>query len=323
MVETISYGSETCDGEDHFDEYFTFTNLFTFSRIAPPPFHARGQFWDLGSVVVTEHVMGPVHAYRGPSQHAIAPADHVTLMVMFDGSLNHEAETIATARSGDVLLFDYSRVFDYRSHGHAGATINLPRALIENRHGPLAGHGVLPASPQTRLFGDLVRSLIRELPMVETGNVPAVATLSTQMVLTVLADHAPPPAPGSVRSRAHAYVEQQPPGTLDAARMAAALGLSRSKLYRLFESDGGVYAYDRRRRLQLLHFALLEEPRSTPLGTLGARYGFLEGTSLARQFRAQFGYSMSEVRDHLGRHRFPTAAVAPLERFRRAFETLY
>ena len=322
MVETVCYGPDPGDGEDHFDEYFTFTNLFKFSRIAPPPFHARGRFWDLGSVVITEHTMGPVHASRGPSELSIAPADHVTLMIICEGSLTHEAEEVATGLAGNVFLFDYSRTCNYWTEGHGGATINLPRALIESRYGRLTVHGLLPPSPQTRLFGDLVRSLVRTLPDVEPANVATVATLAHQIVLTVLAQHAPPPSPGSVRSRVHAYIEEQPPGTLDVARMATALGLSRSKLYRLFEREGGVYAYDRRRRLQLLHFALLEESRNIPLGTLAARYGFFERSAVARQFRAQFGYSMTEVRDHLLCNRFSPAAVAPLERFRRAFEAL-
>ncbi|MDR6789427.1 AraC-like DNA-binding protein [Sphingomonas sp. BE138] len=320
-METIRYGSDAPDAPDNFDEYFTFTNLFRFSRIAPPPFHAQGSFWTLGDFVVTAHRMGAVHAHRGPEQLATAPADHLTMMTLFDGTLVHEAEDRTVAHAGDVVLVDYARRFDYRTDGHAGATVSMPRALVESRRGPILRHGLLPATAETRLFAGFLQHLVAHLPDLAPESAVPVAVVVHRLMLAALGpDHALP-APGTARARAQAYLDAQPPGALDVVRMTAALGLSRSKLYRLFDGEGGVRAFDRRRRLRLLHMALIEEPRDTPLGVLGARFGFLDLSGLARQFRGQFGYSMSELRDHLspvGR----AAAVQPLDDFRRAFERL-
>lgn len=322
VVRTIRYGSESSDAPDNFDEYFTFTNLFRFERAGPPPFRARGSFWSIGDLVVTEHRMGAVHAHRGAEQLVTAPADHLTIMTLFDGTLTHIAEQSRTAGPGDVLLIDYARAFDYRTDGHSGATVSLPRAAIEDRLGPIGTHGLLPATAETRLFAGYLQTLVRQLPDLWQESAVPVAAVTRRLIMTALGPEVAPPAPGSLRARAHAYLDAQPAGAFDVSRMATALGLSRSRLYRLFGGDGGVRAYDRRRRLRLLHLALLEEPLDTPLGTLGARFGFMDLSSLARQFRAQFGHSMSEVRDHLPPSPRPGAATDSLESFRRAFQGL-
>lgn len=322
VVGTASYGDDAPDAPDNFDEYFTFTNLFRFSRAGPPPFRARGSFWTIGDLVVTEHRMGAVHAQRGSGELVSAPADHLTMMTLFDGTLTHIAKDRVTATAGDVLLIDYARPFDYRTDGHSGATVSMPRAMIEDRLGAIGTHGLLPATAETRLFAGFLKTLVRQLPALSQESAAPIAAVTLRLILTALGPEAALPVPGSVRARAHAYLDAQPPGSADVARMASALGLSRSKLYRLFGADGGVRAYDRRRRLRLLHLALLEEPRDTPLGTLGARFGFMDLSSLARQFRAQFGHSMSEVRDHLPPVTAPGAATAPLDSFRRAFQAL-
>jgi AraC-like DNA-binding protein len=55
---------------------------------------------------------------------------------------------------------------------------------------------------------------------------------------------------------------------------------------------------------------------------IGARFGFFDLSSLARQFRAQFGHSMSAVRDHFARQQMAAIADEGLSRFRTAFEGL-
>jgi AraC-like DNA-binding protein len=89
---------------------------------------------------------------------------------------------------------------------------------------------------------------------------------------------------------------------LDVARMIEALGTTRSTLYRLFREDGGVAAYDRRRRLRQLHRALADPLDHRTLAEIGYDHGFADAPHLARQFRRTFGYSMSALRAQLAQH---------------------
>lgn len=104
--------------------------------------------------------------------------------------------------------------------------------------------------------------------------------------------------------------------------MTQALGVSRAQLYRLFKADGGVRRYDQNRRFGLLHQALIEAPHDTPIGVLGARFGFFDLSALSRLFRRRYGHSMSAVRAHLGAVSAVPVEAPPLRRFRDAFEGL-
>lgn len=79
--------------------------------------------------------------------------------------------------------------------------------------------------------------------------------------------------------------------------MAKSLGLSRSVLYQMFRSDGGVVAYDRLRRLRALYRALCDTSERRSIAELGAEQGFLDKASLARSFRAAFGCSPQMMRN--------------------------
>lgn len=331
-LETLRYGHDGDPDADNFEEYFTFTRMVTASRIEDRPFRTRASFWRLGELAVTEQVMGPVEARRHAAELYANPADHLTAVVLFDGCFDYLDGTASRCRPGDVLILDYARSFAYRTPGHHGATVSLPRSFVEDRLGRVAVHGLLARSAEARLFERFVRALVGELPDLHPASVPSVSMVARHLLTAALSQqarsqqalHDAAPVPDRRYADARAYVDAQPPGSLDIAVMSRALGISRSRLYRMFAQDGGIRAYDRRRRLRLLHVALVEQPRAITLGDIAARYGFFDLSSLGRQFRAEFGYSMSEVRDHLPPPARPDAGVpvGPLVRFRERIEAL-
>lgn len=85
------------------------------------------------------------------------------------------------------------------------------------------------------------------------------------------------------------------PGTLSITALLNDLDLTRSAVYCLFRNDGGVLAYDRLRRLRQLHRELADQLTRASIADLGAQYGFIDRTHLARFFRTTFGYSMTAL----------------------------
>ncbi len=86
--------------------------------------------------------------------------------------------------------------------------------------------------------------------------------------------------------------------SLDAGSLMHALGLSRSSLYRAFQSVGGVQAYIRQRRLEHARDLLMRRtgPRPT-VGEVAQACGFASDSHFSRAFRKAFGYSPGARRE--------------------------
>jgi AraC-like DNA-binding protein len=88
------------------------------------------------------------------------------------------------------------------------------------------------------------------------------------------------------------------------------LGISRSRLYRLFEDLGGVVHYIRSRRLLDAHRVLSGGMDRRPIVNIAAERDFLDPADFSRAFKREFGYSPKEARL---RTRPPTQHQSALE----------
>nr|WP_249730121.1 helix-turn-helix transcriptional regulator [Chelatococcus sp. YT9] len=74
------------------------------------------------------------------------------------------------------------------------------------------------------------------------------------------------------------------------------LGVSRSRLYRLFENLGGISSYVRRQRLLQAHAALSDVSQNRQVRQIAESVGFTNASAFTRAFNAEFGCSPGEVR---------------------------
>ncbi len=96
---------------------------------------------------------------------------------------------------------------------------------------------------------------------------------------------------------------------LDPELVAAAMGLSRSALYRLFGESGGVALYIREQRLRRCFADLVSQRgREAQVAEIAYRWGFTDAAHFARLFRDRFGCTPSDAR--AGAH----AASGPQQR---------
>lgn len=80
-------------------------------------------------------------------------------------------------------------------------------------------------------------------------------------------------------------------------RLARLLAMSRSKLYRLFESTGGVAHFINRERLREAHRRLCSHRDAPSIHIIGNEVGFVDHSTFSRAFRREFGHSPSEARE--------------------------
>lgn len=72
-------------------------------------------------------------------------------------------------------------------------------------------------------------------------------------------------------------------------------GMSRSQLYRLFESEGGVAHYVQRRRLRRCFNELSRNAEGRSVATIAEELGFPDPSSFSRCFRREFGLAPRDV----------------------------
>ena len=92
------------------------------------------------------------------------------------------------------------------------------------------------------------------------------------------------------------YIEDELSADLSAHHLARVFAMSRTSLFRMFETDGGVDAYVRKRRLhQAFHGLRAAEPGKGAVRQVAEGLGFFEAANLTRAFRREFGFPPSEL----------------------------
>ena len=151
------------------------------------------------------------------------------------------------------------------------------------------------------LLADYMISLARQLPTLDVADVPKVAEVTRAMILACVAPSSDKveqaPITVALLERAQRFVQTNLFNPdLGSKTMQRELGLSRSRLYRLFEPSGGVASYIRHRRLLDAHAALADFTNPRRIVEIGEQYGFSSAAEFSRAFKREFHYTPSEVR---------------------------
>jgi AraC-like DNA-binding protein len=75
------------------------------------------------------------------------------------------------------------------------------------------------------------------------------------------------------------------------------LAISRTRLYQLFEPNGGVLHYIQKRRLLTAHAVLSDQSNTQRIADIAEAVGFISLASFSRAFSNEFGYSPREARN--------------------------
>jgi len=191
--------------------------------------------------------------------------------------------------------------FDFGREGGQQAVLVL---LIPSQF--FAGAGDLAATYPIEdvglgaLLGDFLLSLERRLPAIEASSTlaEALAALLSDCLAPIVPRQATATDKASQllfeRFCRHIQANLRAPD-LGPAQLCQALGVSRSRFYRLFQSVGGVAAYIQLQRLQQARVELAEGP-PRPVSQIAEEFGFKDASGFSRSFKKQFGFSPTEAR---------------------------
>lgn len=246
---------------------------------------------------------------RDTATVARSGVDHLIVQAYVGGrTMVRRGAAEVEVAAGDVWLFDLSRTLATETTPRFhNVSLTVPRSLLEPLVTDVDGLHGLKLGGETPLGGLLSQHLLglaQRTPDMTQREATSIVDATVRLVAGCVgpALEAREPVGEAMASALLARLRK----TIDAHLADPELGpeflmrrhgLSRARLYRLFEPIGGVADYIRRRRLRraLLDLASPSQ-RDEKVAAIGQRWGFLNEATFSRAFKARFGASPSEVR---------------------------
>ncbi|TCS00937.1 helix-turn-helix domain-containing protein [Rhizobium sp. BK418] len=264
-------------------------------------FPARQMVWDLGKLAFTRTKLpgkGYAHHWRHIRKTRL---DHLYFLMPFHSS--KRGDTYAK-RGALPDLHCLARPFEAEMEAEGVLTLFIPRDLFASS---LVRDEKLNAKVDGRLgslLGDYLFLLDRSLPDLRITELPYVVEATRCLIEMCLAPsrnrfaEAKGPINSILIERARRLIDLKlAQADLAPDMLCAELGVSRSRLYRLFEPFGGISAYIRRQRLLRTRDALSDSSDMRPVARIAEQWGFLDASAYSRAFRQEFGISPKEARE--------------------------
>ncbi|WP_245468086.1 MULTISPECIES: AraC family transcriptional regulator [unclassified Mesorhizobium] len=268
-------------------------------------FPAAHTAWNLGGMLIVEQQV-PAHSYiRSAAKLRSSSIDHWYVVLPHSGrSWTEVNRRVAEAQPGKLEIRSLGYPFRGRATESEGLFLYLPRDLFADAAATLdANNNSILSGNFADLLIDYVDSIATRLRSLTADDLPRIVHATRSMIIACLAPPAEHAAAAeqlasvALMERARRYVQNN----LDAARltpdsMCRALGVSRSRLYQLFEPSGGVLHYIQSRRLLAAHVALSDPTDSRRIVQIAEAFGFSSAANFSRAFSKEFGYSPREGR---------------------------
>ncbi|AID28119.2 AraC family transcriptional regulator [Mesorhizobium sp. SEMIA 3007] len=285
-------------------------------------FPASHTAWNLGGMLIVQQ-RAPAHSYiRSAAKLRSSSIDHWYIVLPRTGRSWTEVDRrVAETQSGKLEIRSLGYPFRGRVTDSESLFLYLPRDLFSDAASTLdAKNNSILSGNFADLLADYVNSVEARLRSLTAEDLPRIVHATRSMIIACLAppaDHAAAAeqlASVGLMERARRYVQNN----LDAAHltpdsMCRALGVSRSRLYQLFEPSGGVLHYIQSRRLLAAHVALSDPADSRRIVDIAETFGFSSAANFSRAFSKEFGYSPREGRSTMMLPR-PAHSVSLAER---------
>ncbi|ETA71348.1 MULTISPECIES: helix-turn-helix domain-containing protein [Mesorhizobium] len=285
-------------------------------------FPASHTAWNLGGMLIVQQ-RAPAHSYiRSAAKLRSSSIDHWYIVLPRTGRSWTEVDRrVAETQSGKLEIRSLGYPFRGRVTDSESLFLYLPRDLFSDAASTLdAKNNSILTGNFADLFVDYVNSVEARLRSLTAEDLPRIVHATRSMIIACLAPPAEHAAAAeqlvsvALMERARRYVQNN----LDAAHltpdsMCRALGVSRSRLYQLFEPSGGVLHYIQSRRLLAAHVALSDPADSRRIVDIAETFGFSSAANFSRAFSKEFGYSPREGRNTMVLPR-PAHSVSLAER---------
>lgn len=295
------------------------------------PFHARSELWSLGPLLLSWNRASAARNIRGPARVRGDQLDHVTLIQWRSGTMQGRlGRADFTGRRLAPSVFGLHLPLEADRSEAEWLMAFLPRDWVADAAPGLdARMGQVLDTPMGRLLGSHLDQMARELPHLAPADLLS-ASEATRLLLRAAARpsndamaEARPVIEATQRSRLRQLIRRElASARLSPARLAQLSGISRSRLYRLFEGEGGVARVILAERLRAVRRILADPQDHRPIARIAEAAGLPDPSAFGRAFRRDTGLSPGAFRAAVqAGHGLPVLA-APVGDFRAALLAL-
>ena len=274
-------------------------------------FGAKMTSYQFADIAITTTQSSAAAYDRTKQTIARSSVDNIGLVVYAkDGARLDVEGRSAGVHAGEVCILDMTRPSAVRTPEGNDLSLVLPRALIEpHLADPDRLHGLIleRRSPLNALLVSHLQTMLAQADALSVSDAGA----ATQGAIALIAAFAGASADGrdTIRNATMAMSAQAARRTIEASLhdpelgpdfICKRLGMSRAKLFRLFEAEGGVGHYILQRRMNRAYRDIINPACAHErIGTIAARCGFSNASVFSRAFRQAHGASPTELRDAL------------------------
>ena len=275
-------------------------------RPAQDGFPATNWNWSVEGLTVSRVRSPPTSVGRSKTNIRRSPVDHWAIILskhsatdvqVGDQSLEAPAGTPFVLSLGEEIRVDRGqhddRMMLLLSRDHFGRIAHLVEAVKGT---------VLPAV-QGRFLADYMLLLERNLPALAPADLARFPSAVEAMLAACLAPSADRVASArhqidlTLMERVRRVVRRNLRSpSLGPDKLCRETAMSRSQLYRVLESEGGVAHYIQRRRLSESFAILCDASNTYPIARIAEALCFADASSFTRAFRHEFGVTPREVR---------------------------
>ncbi len=214
-----------------------------------------------------------------------------------------------TGTGGSILVMDMARPVEQSFQGETAIFYVERDRLARLLPGAATLHGAVPTTPLAGLFKDHMLSAIRQTSAITMDTAPAILDSLIRLLSVAIAPHPDVIAEAKIElnaallRRAKAFIQRELLSPdLSPDWIARNVGVSRRKLYYLFEPDGGVAHFVQCARLERARAALVDRRRPYRVKEAAFDFGFTSEAHFSRSFKRLFGFSPREAAEVSSSH---------------------
>jgi len=278
------------------------------SLAARTSFRAGVTAYNLADVVIIDGYSSATTLQRTAQAIARSTVDHIGLTLHSEGGCSLDIEgRAAEVHPGEIFFLDMTRPSALRTSDFKSLTLVLPRTLLAPHVADLDSlHGkILPgASPLNQMLAAHMRMLCAQAPTLDLPNMHAAARGTAALVSAfagasvdgreLISQVAVSASLETCRRMIDATLHDP---ALGPEFLCNRLGVSRAKLYRMFEPLGGVSQHIQQRRLMRAYRMIVDPTHARErISAIATRCGFTNISVFNRAFRQAHGMSPTELR---------------------------